>query len=892
MTKYKLLLSIILLSLLGSSSFSQQQAWNWYFGQNAALNFSTGSPVAIAGSAISTYEGSASISDGAGNLLFYTDGSTVWNINNTAMPNGFGLLGNSSSTQSAVIVEMPGSDSLYYIFTADQGGYAGANVGVKYSLVNMSLNAGLGDITLKNIPVDSPSCEKITAVRHCNGMDAWIIIHGFESDTFKAYLLTNAGLSNTPVISTVGIVYANISSFYDETIGYLKASPNGRKLASAVYDDIDTVEVFDFDNSTGLITNPITLPYSTGAGIYGVSFSPDNLKLYVSEWGGNDDLYQYDLTSNNQTTILASQYLVSSGVSYGDVQIGPDGKLYVCVIGASALSVINFPNVLGTGCNYVAAAVSLGGGTCDGGLPNFVDAYYTPPPPASVTIDTTSCSSPMVLTATSSGSGYLWNTGDTTYSISVNASGTYWVQVQGANGCNILINIIDTFNVTLATPFMVNIGPDSSICNGDSVILNAGNPGNNYLWSTGATTQSITVLNTGNYWVQVNNGGCSVTDSALITVVNNPTVNLGPDSVICIGSNIILNAGNSGFNYLWSTGATTQTININTAGNYWVYVNVGACSGTDTIHITTVNPPVVNLGTDSSVCTGQTVTLNAGNAGGSYSWSTGATTQSITATNSGTYWVLVNNGACIGADSMILNVIATPVVNIGPDSIICKGSTLVLDAGNSGYTYHWSDGSSNQAITVDSTGRYWVIVNNGKCAQGDSVNVTVDNPATPNPGPDTVICGNNYTLSAGTTASHYLWSTGDTTRNISVFAPGGHYWIVSGDGRCFKTDSINISFKNDSDYWAPPNIFTPNGDGKNEAFIPGIISTQNYHMSIYNRWGELMFETTNPYLYWNGKNKGGSDCFDGTYYWIAQYSLGCNPNEIKKDKGYLTLIRN
>src|ERR1035437_2222581 len=319
MTKYKLLLSIILLSLLGSSSFSQQQAWNWYFGQNAALNFSTGSPVAIAGSAISTYEGSASISDGAGNLLFYTDGSTVWNINNTAMPNGFGLLGNSSSTQSAVIVEMPGSDSLYYIFTADQGGYAGANVGVKYSLVNMSLNAGLGDITLKNIPVDSPSCEKITAVRHCNGMDAWIIIHGFESDTFKAYLLTNAGLSNTPVISTVGIVY----------------------------DNIDTVEVFDFDNSTGLITNPITLPYSTGAGIYGVSFSPDNLKLYVSEWGGNDDLYQYDLTSNNQTTILASQYLVSSGVSYGDVQIGPDGKLYVCVIGASALSVINFPNVLG-----------------------------------------------------------------------------------------------------------------------------------------------------------------------------------------------------------------------------------------------------------------------------------------------------------------------------------------------------------------------------------------------------------------------------------------------------------------------------------------------------------------------------------------------------------------
>ena len=1015
MTKSKLLLFIVF-TLFSFQSFSQQQNWNWYFGQNAALNFSTGVPIAVAGSAIVTQEGCATVSDAMGNLLFYTDGVYVYDRTNTQMPNGFGLSGNGSSTESAVMVPNPANANQYYIFTAD-----GFGIGINYYVVDMTLNAGLGDVVSNvGVLILSATTEKITATKNCSDSSFWVLVHGTGDNIFHVFPITSSGVG-ADIQSAAGSVNTN-------GIGYLKVSPDGQRIANALFSQY-LVDILNFDNTTGVVSNSnvlnITVPSIYP---YGVSFSPNCKVLYEVGDESNPNIYQYDLSSNNQTTIIASQYLVGSQSNGGGgaIQIGPDRKMYINNYMIGNLDVINNPNVLGAGCGYVPGGVTLIG-LSRIGLPDFMDSYFSPP--TSENINITFCTTPDTLTATGTGSSYLWSTGDTTQSISINTGGTYTVQVFGATACNVLLNITDTFNVTIASQLAVNLGPDTSICGNGPLTLDAGNPGNTYTWSTGATTQTISVNTSGTYWVHVNNGSCIGTDSINVNFVTNPVVNLGPDTTICTGNNITLNAGNNGFSYLWNTGATTQTITTNTTGNYYVRVTLGACTAADTIHISVVNPPVVNLGTDStfcsnqtvtlnagnpgdtytwstgastqtinvstsgtywvnvsaggchgydtavmtviqmptknlgndtnicagqsitlnagnpgynyqwstgattqtinvsatgtywvivnqgvcitpdsinltivpvpqvnigpdsSVCTGQTVTLTAGNTGDTYLWSTGATTQFITANNSGTYWVLVNNGTCIGSDSMTLAVIATPVVNIGPDSILCKGTTIVLDAGNSGYTYHWSDGSTTQTITVDSAGRYWVMVNNGKCAQADSMNVTIDNPLSPNPGTDTVICGNIYTLSAGITASHYLWSTGDTTKNITVIAPGGHYWIVSGDGRCFKADSINISFKNDSDYWAPPNIFTPNGDGKNELFIPGIVSIQNYHMSIYNRWGELMFETTNPYLYWNGKNKGGSDCFEGTYYWIANYALGCDSSKVIKDKGYLLLKR-
>ncbi|HEU4789552.1 MAG TPA: hypothetical protein VFS71_07710, partial [Flavobacterium sp.] len=241
--KIKLSFFLLLISFI---SYSQGEANIWYFGNHAGLDFNSGSPVVLTDGQLNTYEGCATIANAAGQLLFYTDGITVWNRNHQVMSNGIGLLGDSSSTQSAIIVPKPDSPFIYYIFTVTELGYPN---GVRYSEVDLSLNGGLGDITQnKNILLVTPACEKITAVKNANGKDYWVVVHGYGNNSFLSYKITDTGLNLTPVISNVGSI---IEIDKDYTVGYLKFSPDGTKLI-CVNNKLN-VELFDFDSTTGLI---------------------------------------------------------------------------------------------------------------------------------------------------------------------------------------------------------------------------------------------------------------------------------------------------------------------------------------------------------------------------------------------------------------------------------------------------------------------------------------------------------------------------------------------------------------------------------------------------------------------------------------------------------------
>src|SRR5688572_14026134 len=165
--------------------YSQNETKKWYFGAQAGLDF-MGPPTILTNGMMSPWEGCASIADAAGALLFYTDGITVWNKTHAVMANGNGLMGNSSTTQSGVIVKRPGSTTIYYVFTADA---QGAPNGLRYSIVDMSLAAGNGSVTVKNTLLFTPTTERITAVRHCNGVDVWIVTHDWNSANFSTYLL-------------------------------------------------------------------------------------------------------------------------------------------------------------------------------------------------------------------------------------------------------------------------------------------------------------------------------------------------------------------------------------------------------------------------------------------------------------------------------------------------------------------------------------------------------------------------------------------------------------------------------------------------------------------------------------------------------------------------------
>jgi len=365
--------TLLVLFLFSQLCFGQKQHNIWFFGYSAGVTFNSGSPVSINGGQTTTIEGCSSICDTSGNLLFYTEGMNVWNKNHATMPNGTGLYGGTSSTQSAIIVLQPGSNTIYYIFTAAE---AGGSQGLCYSVVDMTLNGGLGDVTTKNFQLQTPMSEKLTAIRHANGTDIWIISHDLYGDGFYAYLLTSTGVNITPVITHIGTTYSGIAY-----IGYMKVSPDGTKLAAALQ-GANTFELYDFNTTNAAITNVVYFP-TTYVWTYGIEFSPDSKRLYGSKYGNSlSEIYQFDLTAGNAAAIVASAVQVAlPGVQFvGALQLGPDGKIYVARYSSSMLGVINYPDSLGLACNYVDQAVSLSG-TCELGLPNcFPSVFYTPQP--------------------------------------------------------------------------------------------------------------------------------------------------------------------------------------------------------------------------------------------------------------------------------------------------------------------------------------------------------------------------------------------------------------------------------------------------------------------------------------------------------------------------------
>jgi hypothetical protein len=342
---------------------------NWFFGVLCGMKFSASSTAAIP-SAMYTNEGCAGISDASGTPLFYTDGVTVWNDQHLAMPNGTGLMGSPSSTQSALIVPDPASATEYYIFTVTE---TGGPDGFRYSKVDMTLQGGAGDVTTKNTFVKGDVTEKLTAVENKVTGGYWILIHENNSDAFYAYPLTAGGLL-TPVVSNAGIVHNN--SVIQNTYGQMKFNTCGTRVALAA-GYLDVIEIFDFDNATGVVSNPVSL--SMPDHVYGVEFSHDGRFLYASCYDPLGTLIQFDLGAGNAAAILATQTILSTTPDIYGLQLANNEKIYVCKSFSQYMGTIEYPNIAGTGCTYVDANVFLDpnstGATSALSLPGFVTSF-------------------------------------------------------------------------------------------------------------------------------------------------------------------------------------------------------------------------------------------------------------------------------------------------------------------------------------------------------------------------------------------------------------------------------------------------------------------------------------------------------------------------------------
>ena len=344
--------------------------YNWLFADNAGITFNpikTGATPTIMTGETNSPEGCASISDSEGNLLFYTNGESVFTKNNTVMINGTGLSSSGTSTQSSIIVPKPNSDK-YYIFTTD---YNNSPNGFEYSIVNMDLQDGDGEVETKNIKliVDSMT-EKVTACSHSSEDAYWVITHTSGDSRYYSYKLNGLNLSG-PIISDTG-------STHNTARGYMKTSINGEKIISLLYDE-DIIDIGDFNAEDGSISNIITLTGITyDIGPYGLEFSSDSSKFYVSD-GAGENIYQFDLTYDNARDMEINMITLPSitGASLGALQMGADEKIYVADKGNTDLHVIHRPNGKGVQCNlkvndFPLTSSTITGVTSEWGLPNVI----------------------------------------------------------------------------------------------------------------------------------------------------------------------------------------------------------------------------------------------------------------------------------------------------------------------------------------------------------------------------------------------------------------------------------------------------------------------------------------------------------------------------------------
>lgn len=365
---------IIMLILSVTVAFAQPETETWYFGIGAGIDFTSGKPEMISGP-LKTNEGCSIFCDRFGKPMFFTDGQTIWNRENKIMQNGTGLMGHPSSTQSAVVVEIPSNKNLYYVVTALN---VGRKQGLNYSLIDMSLDNGRGAVVKKNINLHNRIHEKITVCATPDYKTYWLIATEYASNNYLAYRIDSSGIDSIPIVSKVG---GFKDSLIVNNIGYIKASPNSKYVINA-HQNKHILELSSFDYKTGKINLIDEIELGEGSLTYGLEFSPDSRIIYVGSIFPESKVYQILHPALIDVNEIEFYELGGWSTEYilGALQLGPDKKLYVTNDADSTLGVVNFPWLIGQNADYQKKALqTLPGTYTTRGLPNFLTNYFYDP---------------------------------------------------------------------------------------------------------------------------------------------------------------------------------------------------------------------------------------------------------------------------------------------------------------------------------------------------------------------------------------------------------------------------------------------------------------------------------------------------------------------------------
>ncbi len=503
--------------------------------------------------------------------------------------------------------------------------------------------------------------------------------------------------------------------------------------------------------------------------------------------------------------------------------------------------------------------------------------------------DTIFCSGSLWLEPTLiQGVSYSWQDGTTARRHLVTRSGTYWVTA--SNTCN---SRSDTINILITGPPKLTLGDTVRFCHGSIFTLNAQNPGCTYLWNDSSTSQYFSASTPGKYWVTITNP-CGVLTDTVELLMEYPLLNLelGNDTVICRGQSVTLDAGYSGVTTSWNTGASSRQIVVTETGNYHVMISNSCGAWSDSIFVEVQEVPVFNLGRDSVICNIEgSVYLEGPPDMEVYQWSNGDTSQATTFLAPGEHWLRVANRCFEYSDTLKL-VGEDPIeMDLGPDTTLCFGESLLLSPGDIDYPVHWYNGLVGSSREITRGGEYWASATNSCGTFFDTILVRMDYPLDPGISDTTVCMGDSAIVDLRNKRLNVRWFDGSDSRYRSFKEPGVYGAAITNTcGTFYKEFEVDLNNCNCPLYMA--NAFSPNGDGLNDeyrAVFDCEIST--FELVIFNRWGERIFKSDNPNVGWDG-NVHGSPAPIGTYNYTLRYGwMVYDVDRVEVKQGVINVIR-
>ena len=769
------------------------------------------------------------------------------------------------------------SDTISSITVSDEGYYSVTVQDINGCLSSDTAHLSVYDNPLPDLGDDQIICSSSSALFTVLNYVTYVWHNGDTLDSYSSNQEENVYVTVTDSNGCVGSDTAEIIVREELNINLGPdldtCNQNSMNLSSGYADSLNTFLWNTGETSQDILINSSGTYFVRVTDINGCEGS-DTILISIHQTPTVD-------LGSNKTICDGDSILLDAGLGWSDI-IWSDGYLGQI-------------NSVKTSGNYSVRVIDLNG--CEGN--DEMTLTVNPIPTMSLGPDVEVCYGEEFTFSTTPNNfnSYLWHDESNAQQLETNIPQTVSVLVTDQNGCF----TSDTVQFTNLPPVEVNLPPNQTICNGEVyevVVPGFDIQSHTFLWNDASTNPSLQVQTAGTYSVQVTSiEGCVGFDTIAIGVYSTPTPTV--ESVgICENETAVIETDIYA-SYLWNTGQETRQIEVSTAGVYTVTVEdsngcLGSGSGTLTIH----DNPVISALNNPVLCKGGEITLFPSMPEGDYYWKPGGeTTPSIQVSSAGDYEVVVKTVfGC--SDSASIHVIEkeNPAIDLGSDTTICDGQTVFIGFESEGSIITWNTGDVSDSIQIDTTGIYEAtIMDLNNCIGKDTVLVNVSRNPQPIAPNDTAVCFQEIEvlpLSAVSGARDQIfWSTGDTTNDIFIDIEGVYEVTAINLDGCIGKDTVEVFRECPSLLWIP-NAFTPDQDGVNDVFGPEAINIYDYDFYVFNRWGELLFHSTNIENKWDG-TFNGRNCQIDVYVWKLYYRTEEEHGGLKRqvEVGNVTLLR-